>query len=303
MRFFSQKTGFFIYSFHIPLFILLSGYTFSVPSDIKTIFNKTKKSFVQLIVPAVLACFLEFLISVFIKGNSFNNIFPFYMRKVIYGNGVIWFLFALFYARIIFNILLLMNLQFKFKKINNLLVILFLLVMNVFLFAYFPQFKNAPQNMDLVLFFVFLLYAGNQYKNHVETLIAKYEDVVGLVSLFVLLFLINKRMFYFDFGLRHIRQYFFSLLGMFSGISFMIVFCKKIDKIQIFQKFFGIISQHSILLLFIHEIEASFKLSRLFYFQNSIFMVFVRIVFNLSVFFIMLAIRYAFNKIENKYFR
>ena len=113
----------FIFSFHMPLFFLINGYFFK-PESIETF---TKKKLRTLIFPYILTCLMVMLSSVFwnvLRQMSIPEIMAdagSWFWASVYGSGTItefcrwhfriigaiWFLLAMFWADIIFDIILL----------------------------------------------------------------------------------------------------------------------------------------------------------------------------------------------------
>lgn len=103
-----------IFAWHMPLFFIISGY-FYKPSPIK---EYTKKNFRALVVPYLITATLMFLFSLlkFYFDEEADIIHPFIGIFVASGSkglpmlgdyfvGAIWFLLALFWCRVIYNII------------------------------------------------------------------------------------------------------------------------------------------------------------------------------------------------------
>ncbi len=103
----------FVYSFHVPLFFILSGYTFRVKSGAEVI----KKSAKQLLLPYIV---LAMIIAMYWLTRGWLNeetVLQFFAGIVfasggaslpmgIYPIGIPWFLMALFISRILYNAML-----------------------------------------------------------------------------------------------------------------------------------------------------------------------------------------------------
>lgn len=109
-----------IYAFHMPLFFFVSGYFYKPMPNIKCVTS----NFRSLIIRYYLAGMITALILFIFDRNFFtiyasNYLFDRYCHGV--SSGPIWFLFSLFWCRIVYNIL--------FKYINYRLILFVLFVL------------------------------------------------------------------------------------------------------------------------------------------------------------------------------
>ena len=108
-----------IFSFHMPLFLILSAFTTTLSSDDAQLLRKTEKSFKRLIIPALIIYFIRIFIYVVHNFTSINWKL-FIVEKIntfVYGSGVdasvaggvipafgmMWFLLVLFIGRTMFD--------------------------------------------------------------------------------------------------------------------------------------------------------------------------------------------------------
>ena len=127
----------FIFTFHMPMFFILSGLFFSYES----MNNCVSRKFKQLIVPYIVFFIIGFVLSLIVpQWRSFSN--KELLRDIYMGYPVtinvssIWFLVCLFISSLLFNAILIL-LQNKNQLIGWLLFI-FIVVMG-FLFGRFPS--------------------------------------------------------------------------------------------------------------------------------------------------------------------
>ena len=102
-----------IFSFHIPLFFLLSGYTFRPSANWADFFYRVKKDAVRLLVPYVLSGLVIALVKIFYRHLAPLPVLRDMAEALIWGSGtgdgihesigVLWFLISLFGARQIVN--------------------------------------------------------------------------------------------------------------------------------------------------------------------------------------------------------
>ena len=172
-----------IFSFHMPLFFILSGFTTKLATDWATLWNRLKKNFKYLIIPtfAILAIFT--LTDTLSKGDI-TGYFPnlgywlheFFLEK--YPNGfytasAVWFLVALFWAKLVMD---LVNVNFKSEK--NGIIFFFLGILGVCMGVF--EFR-PPAFFDLGLVGAFFMYIGMLWRKH-EATIKKYTLPLAIVA-------------------------------------------------------------------------------------------------------------------------
>ena len=60
-----------IFSFHMPLFFILSGFTLKPAKNVKNLIERTKKDFLRLIVPVILATILVSILAIILRDRLF----------------------------------------------------------------------------------------------------------------------------------------------------------------------------------------------------------------------------------------
>ena len=241
-----------IYSFHIPLFVILSGFTMGDVLSTKEFFIKLKKSFFQLIIPMLCIYALE-AIGFMIKDSlSFVETIKLFCNTSLYAIHVPWFLCVLFYARLFYNLLLLL----KKEKL--------LIFLAIFISAYFipkiPGFNGFYQQLEKVPFFMFFLFVGRAIKkyNLIDAL-KKHGQI--LIFIFMPLWLILLDKAYFDLGLFYLGDLKYAIpcaaLACSTMIYFFITLDPYLNRLRQFN-IFSLIGQHTILLLAIHDLDFIF---------------------------------------------
>ena len=172
-----------IFSFHMPLFFILSGFTTKLATDWGTLIKRLKKNFKYLIIPtfAILAIFT--LTDTLSKGpiTEFFPNFAFWLHEFFlekYPNGfytasAVWFLVALFWAKLVMD---LVNVTFKSEK--NGIIFFFLGILGVCMGVF--EFR-PPAFFDLGLVGVFFMYLGMLWRKH-EAIIKKYTLPLAIVA-------------------------------------------------------------------------------------------------------------------------
>ena len=252
----------FIFSFHMPLFVILSGITYKMPKDKNKIKNRIKKYIKQLLIPyffTLLICTILFTLS----NNTFSllSIIKQFFKNLIWGNGCdytlfginfigvspIWFLIALFFSKLIFDII---NYKINSKDIsNNLIIYSFLALIGIMI----GKFIWLPQNLDLVLVFLLYLYVGfifNKYTKNIE----KHKTIM-----FIVCFIIWTTCLGFNLNIElAVRSYPYGFLTIIESIcaSYCIIeLCKAFEKSDILQIVLTKIGMISLIVLCIHSIE------------------------------------------------
>lgn len=162
----------FIYSFHMPLFMLVSGYLFYYSINKYTSKNLIKKKINNLIIPIISFSFIILVIKILI--NDINIEFNIYFIKDIIKNflGCLWFLWAIFYCSLI---ILLVNRLFK----DNPIIYLIIFIISFFI----PDMLGFALYKYMYPFFV-LGYFFNKNKMYMI-----YDRLNKKVIIFCLLFI------------------------------------------------------------------------------------------------------------------
>lgn len=160
-----------IFSFHMPLFFIVSGVTYKLSIDNKQFLHKMRKAFVHLVIPALGIYALRTLINIV---NNFQTIeWKDYLReKVIvlfYASGVetslnnmtipafgmMWFLVVLFCGRTLYDWL-----HLKLSKVQFIVVICTLTVVGVAL----GNLHWLPLSLDIMFAIMIFFLIGNVIK-------------------------------------------------------------------------------------------------------------------------------------------
>lgn len=182
-----------LFSFHVPLFFILSGYTTTLAKDKKTFFKRLKKNFKYLIIPALAVLLIYSVATAFIPGREnytdvagFSSIIP-NLKYTIYdfffkaypdspaNVTAIWFLIALFGAKTIMDFI---NITVKSEK--NWLIFFILGFIGVLMGVYS---RPIPCFVDMMFVAAMFIEIGIMYRKY-ERKIKKYTPILLLVALF-----------------------------------------------------------------------------------------------------------------------
>jgi len=155
-----------IYSFHMPLFMFVSG--FLAFSTFKATGNSLMKRFRSLVIPF----FTWFIISYFVNG-TLSTFFQAFIDLLMYPDKGLWFLWILF-----LNFLLLFVAKKCTEKTPELIMIIFIVIINALLILHFKSVTLGLLGWHLIFFT--LGYGFNKYK----AMLSEHQiKIIGLISL------------------------------------------------------------------------------------------------------------------------
>lgn len=173
----------FIYSFHMPLFMLISGYLFYYSIKKYSFFYNLQKRVMTLLVPIVTWSFLYNAINAIIKGEAFISV-PFIKQCIWYAIGSFWFLWAVFYCSLV---VMFVN---KFFKDSLLVYIAILLVTFIM-----PDSYNLYLYKFVYPFFV-IGYMGNKYGFSVKEMAIKKWSMILEIAVYSIVLVFYSRDIY-----------------------------------------------------------------------------------------------------------
>lgn len=155
----ASPLGTFIYSWHMPLFFIISGFFINIESDCKTFLFK---NFKRLLIPYFIFCFIGIFVEEFKREllnrdpldiiNTIKNMFLFMDSGALSGHygQVLWFLPTLFFSKIMFFLLM--------KFIRNTFLILLLCFVLFVLSFHLELFFSLDESMNVVIFILIGFY-------------------------------------------------------------------------------------------------------------------------------------------------
>ncbi len=197
----------FVYSFHVALFFILSGYLFKVKENEKfTTFVKNK--FLRLMVPYFIWAFL-FLIPYMILGsnvaNTLNKNVSFDFKRSIFGifygigtdnllkqNSPLWFLPALFSMNIAYYFII--KFTSKNKKVKTLMLLPLIIIAYIsvyFLKIHLPWGLNTVLNLGIFFYIGYLLKEYNVLGN--KSFLFKWYTIISVFIVGLLTCFLNKK--------------------------------------------------------------------------------------------------------------
>lgn len=197
----NEYLNYFIYSFHMPLFFMLSGYLY-----------KEKEYFVErkvksILIPYFIFSFLSFLYWYIIERNlrqQANNPIDVFINILLARGGeenyifnaVMWFLPCLFMVELVFYLL-----QTKIRGKNKQLIILLIMIICGILGFIYPRITTLrlPFCIDTMLTAIVFYYMGYKLKNKINFIQKNIKDrkkltviILGLFVMTIILAMIER---------------------------------------------------------------------------------------------------------------
>lgn len=164
-----------IYAFHMPLFIFISGFLLNFSRKENFITNRIKTLFIPFVLWAVFYCFYYY--------NSSSDI-SLYIAQFFSGiikspdNGGLWFLWVLLICNVLYY-------PFYSNRHKYCYYILILLLLNVIYFVPHTHIMGLGLIRWYFLFFIFGLYVGEHWSNEI-----KFQNVVLIASLLLSIYFV-----------------------------------------------------------------------------------------------------------------
>lgn len=288
-----------IYSFHMPLFFLVSGYFLKVKTPVPPI----KRLWKRLLIPYFLSCFIIVLlacISFSVNSHIFNvNYLLNWLESIIYGNGVtdgtqfqsigpLWFLLALFWGTIITHLFI-----YYSKYVTPIFASLFCVIISLYLSQHKIQF---PLSILQGMLGVGYLYIGFLIKQHHPTIILKSKLNLILITV---IWIISFKSGYLSLVQCYAKPELLALVGAICGTYLIYIIsnniAKKENKLCSALTYLGRIT---LLILCVHSIEDRIvpwktyinDIELNYYLSNSI-IIFLRVFIVLSISIVLQRIR------------
>jgi fucose 4-O-acetylase-like acetyltransferase len=248
----------FVYSFHVPFFIMIGGYFYKDDSFLPFLWKNAK----QILLPYMLTIILQYVLCVLLKGMYWSEACQRAFCTIICGKtipsgyagsiGVLWFLTTLFGVRMLFWIVT------RCCRENEWAKSLFVLLV-VMAGIYVAQegrlsLGNLPWSLDLVLVAVGVYYVGYQLKKG-NVILELLRDKLCMVLCLCIWCLGLVRGIYLEFAW---RSYPGELTCMVIAVAGSILCCKVscyLEKVKVAKDVLSWLGRGTLVILCIHHLE------------------------------------------------
>lgn len=273
----------FIFTFHMPLFLFLSGFVTKKKSILNTINDGIKQLIIPYVMYSFLMIFYYLILSIIKKSFSLNNNVIRPLLGIFMGyscsfadmlNGPLWFLLSLFFCKLLYSSL-------SDRKIFRYIELLLILIIGVFLTSYKIELPLSLSTVFITFWFYYLgiivrysildkcIRGGAQHR-----LICFFVGVI----LMVMTFFISKYTSIVDINHLIIGNFIFFMISSLLGICGICLISYAIKKMP---KKLMVISTNTLLIMAIHILIISSlkKVINLLDFQyNSVVYIFLTII-------------------------
>mgnify|MGYP003299353383 CR=1 FL=1 len=292
-----------IYSFHMPLFFILSGITFRQPENYKYFWNNTRKSFKRLITPVLIVFSIQSIIGLNRITSQDIGLVDYVVNRIrtlIYSSGVAihsinvealgmtWFLVALFLSKLLYSLI---GLIIKNKYMKLLTIIICNLIGVIISEHYY-----LPLVLDLVLVIQLYLDIGVR----LQKVDMKHNSILQcticvLLWLFIWFLSASFTLNYTEMASRRYILFLLNYIIEYCGTLFVCYLCICIDRFRI-TKVLNYLGRNSMTLFCVHSIEESiiqiWNISDIWYIN-----IIIRLIFDLCVFAILMRLRDKYSKL------
>lgn len=246
-----------IFSFHMPLFFILTGFTTRPAESWKAFAAQIKKDFVHIILPCLAAWAGDFILHNLFYGGDFTENLMLWVRKLFWAAameyqghpslGALWFLVVLFWSKILFSVI---PLIFKTKYSGS--IFLFCAILGKMISGR----CWLPQSMDVVLVAVLFLHIGQVFKQYYDTF-ETYQMPLTYIA-FVIWMLCWHNGLYIEVGTRSYPQFVLTILEALCGCICVFTLARAIEANALLQRIFMKIGQHTLIILCVHHLAWNF---------------------------------------------
>lgn len=254
----NQHIHAFIFSFHMPLFFILSGFTSRRVNTWQMLERKLRKSFTHVWLLAVLMVILLGIENLlFLKEFSFVTFYQSVLRGIFWGSniptiglmsvGVMWFMFVFFWAKLLFDIL---QVVLSDAFIGGILIILSGISM-----FYCQNFTHyLPQAFDIVPIAALFMWTGSIARKVMDD----YSLIKGksvfyfmIITFWIICFILN---IYIELSIRHYPLTFVSIVEALGGTLAVSLLSKWSVSYKV-SKALQIIGKHTLAVMCIHHLD------------------------------------------------
>ena len=242
-----------IFSFHMPLFFILTGYTIHTVADWQSFWRGLRKDLRYLILPCLGFQAVNLIFSILRYGDVSGQFV--HMLKQLYwasavdhaghpGIGMLWFLVVLFWAKQMYRLIGLM-VKSEFSPVC------------FFLSACFGKMLSAitwlPQSFDLVFVAVLFIWAGSALRQY-EQEIRPYWLILFMVGFVFWMYEVQNGV-YIEIGTRSYPDFPLSLVEAVAGSMSIFLLAKAISDIKYCALPLTAIGRNTLIILGVHHLD------------------------------------------------
>lgn len=246
-----------IFSFHVPLFFLLSGYTFKIARTKEDLSMHIIKNLKHLIIPSLFFLVITSVIGQMHNMHTIQNDLlsevAFQAERFLWGSGIavnghpgigaVWFLISLFWAKTIIDIL---HLLFSYRTSGC-----FCLSLGFVGIMLGSKRIYLPQNMDVTFVAALFIYLGILWRKNV-IFFERWRLTLLLISTIIWITCVHFQ-FYTNMAWRHYPAASLMITESVCGSFVFCHICKIIRYIRFIRIPMQILGIHSLLILFFHS--------------------------------------------------
>ncbi len=248
-----------VFSFHMPLFFILTGFTMKPAEDYSTFFVKLLKDALYLLGPYVLASVVAVVLTYFMAAEPspelLERLIEHQRSAMFWGTGLseslqdlpsigmIWFLLAMFTGKLFVN---LFHVIFRNSAYESAVFAMFALVgMEI------SKYWILPFNFDISMVCAFLIHLGVLYRQNEEIIERRHVPVL-IVSLVIWTYFLAQGI-HIEIAGRTYPFMFGSVLEAVCGSYVFVCFCRAItDSTQFLKTLLMMYGQDSLIILLLH---------------------------------------------------
>lgn len=245
----------FIYSFHMPLFFILTGFTAKQLTTWGDFFKALKKDFLRIIVPYIGIQALNGFLSFIIYNENAMDSISLRVEQLLWGSafdiyghscvGMIWFLIALFWSKTLFNLIM----RLFPSKYNG---IIFLML--AFLGKYLSDMAlYLPQSLDVCLVAVLFIWLGFMFKQ-IYPVFEKYQMPIVMLAFCFWIFCWEKEI-HVDLGGRWYPDFIAGILTAVCGCLCIITLSQALESCTPVAKLLSFIGKNTLTILCISFLD------------------------------------------------
>lgn len=274
-----------VFSFHMPLFFILSGYTSHRVRDWADFWNTARKLFLKIWLLACIITFLFHLESWIISGyhDTYEQLFSSFIGAVFWGSGVpfgnhptagvMWFLFVFFWAKLFFDLL---NLVFKRR------VIFFAIIFAFVAYLISTRFW-LPQSLDIVPIASLFMAVGGELRGR-AILESNWTFLIAIVSVILWLTCVQNGL-YIELATRHYPQFTWSIMAAVGG-SIVTFLCSMALTRSYQLRWLQLIGRHTLAIMCIHQLDLFWQNFQFMLPHKSVILIIFRLLLDFGLFFV-----------------